>query len=117
MTVRWFLVAEAILFGVASLVHAGVLVSGLEHASARTAEGVIAVVLLLGLIGTVAAPGRTRAFGLGAQGFALLGTLVGLTMIAIGVGPRTPFDLTLHAAMIALLITGLLRTARGAPNA
>jgi hypothetical protein len=46
------------------------------------------------------------------QGFALLGTIVGLVTIAIGIGPRTAFDLTLHAGMVALLVAGLIVTAR-----
>jgi hypothetical protein len=109
---RWFLAAEVLTFAAAALVHAGVLVHGLEHAHARIAESVISAVLLAGLAGTVVAPASSRALGLGAQGFALLGTFVGLFTIAIGIGPRTAFDLTLHAGMVALLVTGLVVTAR-----
>ena len=110
--VQGYLSAEALVFGVASLVHAGMLVSGYEHREARIAEGVIAAVLVAGLVGTFIAPQSSRTFGLGAQGFALLGTMVGLFTIAIGVGPRTVFDLTLHAAMVALLVSGLVATSR-----
>lgn len=108
MVVRWFLLAEAALFGIASVIHAGVLLQGYEHVQARTAETVIALVLLAGLLGSALAPPRARAFGLGAQAFALLGTLVGVAMIAIGVGPRTALDLTLHVTMVSLLVVGLV---------
>jgi hypothetical protein len=111
---RWFLTADALTFVAASLVHAGVLLRGLEHPQARIAESVIAAVLLAGLVGTLVAPASSRAIGLWAQGFALLGTMVGLFTIAIGVGPRTAFDLTLHAGMVALLVAGLVVTARRA---
>ncbi len=109
---RWFLVADVLTFAAAALVHAGLLAHGLEHSEARIAESVIAAVLLAGLIGTFVAPGSSRAFGLWAQGFALLGTIVGLFTIAIGVGPRTAFDITLHAGMVALLVAGLVLTTR-----
>jgi hypothetical protein len=59
------------------------------------------------------APVRTsRTLGLVCQGFALLGTLVGLFTIAIGIGPRTVLDLVLHSATIALLLTGLVLVTR-----
>jgi hypothetical protein len=93
-------------------VHTGVLLRGLEHPKARIAESVISAVLAAGLAGTFVAPASSRAIGLGAQGFALLGTMVGLFTIAIGIGPRTAFDLTLHAGMVTLLVTGLVLTAR-----
>ena len=96
--VRKFLTADVAIFATAALVHAGILLSGLEHSRARIAEGVIAGVLAAGLAATFAAPASSRTIGLWAQGFALLGTAVGLFTIAVGVGPRTVFDLTLHAA-------------------
>ncbi len=51
-------------------------------------------------------------FGILAQGFALLGTLVGVTMIAIGVGPQTTGDIVFHMLLIVLLVTGLIMTMR-----
>lgn len=110
--VRSFLSVEAVVFCGAALVHAGVLVRGYEHAKAATAEGVIAAVLLVGLMGSVIAPSSSRRIGLAAQGFALLGTLVGLFTIAIGVGPRTALDFGLHATMVLLLLCGLFAVAR-----
>jgi hypothetical protein len=109
---RPFLALELLTFVVAALIHAGILAHGLEHAKAWIAESVIAAVLTTGLLGSYAAPLASRRIGLGAQGFALLGTFVGLFTIAIGVGPRTAFDLTLHAGMVTLLVAGLVHTVR-----
>ena len=110
--VRSFLAAEAGLFVTAALVHAGVLFKGYEHTEAATAESVIAAVLVAGLVATGIAPASSRGIGLGAQGFALVGTFIGLLTIALGVGPRTAFDLVLHGLMIALLVTGWMRVSR-----
>jgi hypothetical protein len=117
MVVRWFLVAEIALFGAAALMHAGILLQGHEHLAARTAETVIALVLLGGLLWSVAAPVQIRLAGFAAQTFALLGTLVGLFTIVIGIGPRTSVDLILHATMIVLLVAGLFATRSARPPA
>ena len=118
--IRSFLSLEAVVFGAAALVHTGVLVQGYAHREAATAEGVIGLVLLLGLAATVAMPAATRRLGLATQGFALAGTMVGLFTIVMGVGPQTAFDVALHAGMVALLLTGLTFAARssavGAPR-
>lgn len=112
ITVRWFLALEVVVFALAALLHAGVITTGYEHRQARIAESVIGAVLLIGLVVSVAAPELTRRAGLLAQGFALLGTCVGLFTIAVGVGPRTIVDLAIHATMLALLISGLVVAAR-----
>jgi ABC-type uncharacterized transport system permease subunit len=107
-----FLGVEAVSFAAASLVHAGVLLDGYQHFQASVAEGVIAVVLVLGLVaGAVSARG-IRVAGLAAPGFALLGTCVGMVMIAIGVGPQSRFDVALHAGFVTLLAAGLAVTLR-----
>jgi hypothetical protein len=95
--VRWLLALEAAAFGVAALVHAGVLLRGYEHWKAATAESVIGLVLLAGLVACLIAPRSSRAVGLAALAFALVGTLIGIFTIAIGVGPRSSFDISLHA--------------------
>jgi hypothetical protein len=110
--VRPFLAVEILTFGLAALVHAGFLAHGLEHPPARIAESVIAAVLLASLAGTFIAAASSRGLGLAGQGFALFGTVVGLFTIALGIGPRTVFDLTLHAGMVTLLVVGLVLTAR-----
>lgn len=64
-------------------------------------------VLLLGLLLSLLRSDWTRPVAIGAQGFALLGTIVGLVTIAIGVGPRTVPDLVYHLLIIAALAWGL----------
>jgi hypothetical protein len=110
--VRTFLGIEAAAFGVAALVHAGVLVDGYQHREAAIAESVIAGVLTLGLVVSLVRPSWSRAAGLAAQAFALVGTFVGLFTMAIGVGPQSGFDLALHVGFVALLIAGLAVVAR-----
>jgi hypothetical protein len=107
-----FLVAELALFVFASLVHRGALLSGYEHSKAAVAETVIAAVLAAGLLLSLMRPWSTRHFALFVQAFALLGTFIGVVTIAIGVGPRTPPDLALHALMIATLTFGLIAASR-----
>jgi hypothetical protein len=61
-------------------------------------------------------PANTRLFGLVGQGFAFLGTLVGLFTITIGVGPRTVPDVTYHVLILAVLAWGLVVTYRAVPT-
>jgi hypothetical protein len=110
--IRTFLFLEAIAFAGAALVHAGVLADGYQHPAATIAESVIASVLTVGLVVSMMSPRSARAAGLAAQGFALLGTLVGIFTIAIGIGPQSRFDVALHAGFIALLVAGLTAVAR-----
>jgi hypothetical protein len=110
--IRRFMVCEAATFIVAALIHFGVLATGFGHQRAGTAESVIAVALLTGFAWSLA-PGRSiRLIGLTAQGFALMGTLVGVFMIAIGVGPRTVPDIAYHVIIVIILISGLIVAAR-----
>jgi hypothetical protein len=111
-TLRLFLLVKAATFVIASLIHAGVFISGYDHPQARIAEGVIAAVLIAGLILSFVRREWTRWLGLIAQGVALLGTLVGLFTIVIGVGPRTVPDLTYHGVILVVLGWGLIVTAR-----
>lgn len=103
-----FLLVETTLFALASLTHGGWLLHGYEHARAATAEAVIAAVLGLGFIVSLARPEFARRTAMGVQLFAVLGVLVGLLMIAVGVGPRTLPDLLLHAVMLVTLVTGFI---------
>jgi hypothetical protein len=111
--VRAFLAAETVSFYAAALMHSGLAGRAHAHAKASTAETVIGTVLLGGLLASLLAPAASRRAGLFAQGFALLGTCVGICTIAVGIGPRSPLDVVLHAGFIALLVTGLSRTWRG----
>ena len=109
---RSFLLLQAVMFTAAALVHSGLALHGYEHAQARTAESVIAAVLVAGLILTWIVPKRTRIIGLVVQAFALLGAMVGLFTVAVGVGPQTGPDIVYHLAMVAVLVWGLVVTAR-----
>lgn len=107
-TLATILVVQILLFAGASLVHAGVPVGGYEHAQARTAEGVIAAVLVLGLALCLLRPAAARTTALAAQDFALLGTLVGVFTITVGVGPQTLADKAFHGLLLVVLIAGLV---------
>ncbi len=107
-TIRFFLLFEAASFIAASLVHSGVLITGYEHQKARIAESVLAIVLLSAAALTWIRPAWTRKAGLTAQGFALLGTMVGIFTIAVGVGPRTVPDVVYHLTIVAVLVWGLV---------
>jgi hypothetical protein len=107
-TLRLFMLVEAATFIVAAWIHAGLLIAGYEHRQARVAENVIAVVLLAGATLIWIRPTSARAAGLAAQGFALLGTLVGIFTIAIGIGPRSALDIVYHVAIVAVLVFGLV---------
>lgn len=115
-TLTSLLLVEGASFIAASLVHRGVLVGGYEHDKAAVAETVIGAVLLGGALLAWVRPARTRAVALATQGFALLGTCVGVLTIAIGVGPRTAPDLAYHASILVILLAGLVIAARGAPR-
>ncbi len=115
--IAWFLGAEALAFASAALVHYGVLLPGHGHLKAAIAESVIALVLVGALALSRAHAGCPRKLGLAAQGFALLGTCVGLFTIAIGVGPQTTGDLVFHAAVVVLLAWGLAVAWRMGRNA
>lgn len=110
--IRLFLLVEGASFVVAALTHFGLFVDGYQHRQAAIAESVVAAVLLFGFALTCARPGWTRLSGLAAQAFALLGTLVGASMIAVGVGPRTVPDIAYHLAILIALALGLVVAAR-----
>jgi hypothetical protein len=103
---------EAVTFLLAASIHRGFLIPGYQHQAASTGESVITFVLFIALLLTWIRPASTRLFGLLGQGFAFLGTLVGLFTIAVGVGPRTVPDVTYHALILAVLAWGLVTTYR-----
>lgn len=107
-TLLAFLAIQILLFAGASLVHASVLAGGHEHVRARTAEGVIAAVLALGLAFCLLRPAAARVTALAVQVFALLGTLVGVFTISVGVGPQTLADKLFHGVLLMVLVAGLL---------
>lgn len=105
--IRLFLLVEAATFLAAAAIHLGFFSVGYEHRGAGIAESVIAAGLLAGLVWSGLRPESIRRAGLGAQGFALFGTLVGMVTIAIGVGPRTIPDIAYHVLILAVLAWGL----------
>lgn len=109
-----FLAVQFALFAFAAGAHLSV-GTDMDDPGAGIAESVIAIVLLGGLLLTFARSANLRAIALGAQGFALLGTLVGVTLV-LTVGPTKAFDVTVHSIMLATLATGLAVTWR-APRA
>lgn len=113
---RTLMAAQTLLFAAASLLHRGVLADGYEHPAAATAEGIIALVLAVGLVLTWVVD-RARLVALATQGFALVGTAIGVFLVLSGVGPSTPLDIGLHLLMVALLVVGLAVTWVGNANA
>ena len=113
--IRLFLTWEALIFFTAALIHFGVFFGGYRDQGAGTAEGVIGGVLLLGLILSLIRPDWTPRIGLIVQGFALLGTFVGVTLL-LTVGPRMVLDIVIHLVMVVILIVGLVITARARPG-
>jgi len=105
--IRTLLAFEAVTYVAAALVHGGMIVTGYAHREARIAESAIAVVLATGLATAWLRPAWTRRAALWSQGVALFWTLVGITTIAVGVGPRTIPDVVYHIAIVGVLIYGL----------
>ena len=106
--IRLFLILEVLVFAGAAMFHFGVFAEGYEHPKARIAESAIAVVLLAGLIISLISPAAARQAALWVQGFALLGTMIGIFTIVVGVGPRTLPDALFHISMVLLLTSGLI---------
>lgn len=104
---RLLLIFEETAFLAASLVHAGWLLPGYEHARARIAEAIIAGVLAAALLVTWVRPAASRAAALSAQVFALFGTLIGVFTMIVGVGPQTGPDVAFHVGILAFLAWGL----------
>ena len=105
-TVRALLFVQIATFATAALIHFGYLLEGYRDQGAAVPESIIAVVLLGGLVLTATPAPWPRRAAISAQVFALLGTLVGTTLIAIGVGPRTALDIAIHIVMLAALVAG-----------
>ncbi|HEX2152561.1 MAG TPA: hypothetical protein VHL52_01100 [Acidimicrobiia bacterium] len=105
---------------VASLVHFGYFVEGYSHDGAAVPEAVIGSVMLVGLaLSWAPAPWGWRGL-VGALGFGLAGSLVGLYLVMIGIGPQTVADVVYHVLLVATLIAGLYvawRVPRGSTRA
>lgn len=92
---------------VAAFIHGGIWLDGYEHQEARVAETVIAGVLVFGVAATWVRPNMTRAVGIILPTFASFGTLVGVFMIIVGVGPRTILDVVYHLGIVGVLPWGV----------
>lgn len=103
---RLLMLAQIALFAFAAGVHAGIGRSETDPAAA-VAESIIALVLAGGLILGLVRPAEARTSALVSQGFALAGTLLGLTLV-LTVGPTHTFDVVMHSTMLVALTTGLL---------
>ncbi len=102
------MLAEAVTFAVASILHFGVLESFI---GAAIPEAIIAVLLAGGAMGVMRRPAGSWGLAMTTTLFALAGVIIGLSVILRGRVSR-PADLVYHASIfVALLITiGLLLT-------
>lgn len=106
--IRAFVAVEALTFCVAAAIHFGYLIDGYGHQAAGTAESVIGGALLIGLVLSLIRPAWTATAGVVIQGFALVGTLIGIFTIIVGIGPRTTADIVYHIGIVVVLVIGLV---------
>ena len=112
VTIPRLMFVEAIAFFIASAIHSGALIDVSVDPAANIAEGIIGAVLLVGAIVTTVRPLWTRVVGVLAQGFGLLGSLIGLYLAIRGVGPNTVPDVIFHVAIVAMLAIGVVAALR-----
>ena len=98
---------QAATFLIAASIHSGYFLTGHEHREARIAESIIAGVLIVGGLMAMMRPAWARRAALAAQGFALVGTLVGIGTILGGIGPQGRYELVYHFSIVAVLAYGL----------
>ncbi len=108
--IQLFLAVQFALFAFAASAHFG-LFTDMDDPGAAIAETVIAIALLTGLALTFTGTADVRSVALAVQGFALLGTLIGITLV-LTVGPTKVFDVTVHSIMLVTLLAGLAVTSR-----
>lgn len=104
---RVFMFIEAISFFFAAAVHGGVLIHGREHTVIHVGETFMGIVLAAGVVASGLVPRHARAIAFGTQIFAFFGTVLGLLLIAVGIGPSSVPGLTFNAAVLLLLCLGL----------
>ena len=110
--VRGVLLLQIAIFLSMVSIHFGLLIGGYRHRSAGTVELVIAAALVAGLLLTWTPRPWSRRSAIAVQSFGILGVLLGLSTIALGIGPQTTLDLTLNAALLLSLSAGLAVTLR-----
>jgi hypothetical protein len=103
------MLVEALSLAVASGLHLGGLVSGrsptFDPDTAGLAEAIIGAVLVVGAVVMLRSPHRARTVGIGANAFALVGFLIGITETASG--GHAP-DIAYHLTVIPLLVISLV---------
>ncbi|GAA3432133.1 hypothetical protein [Kutzneria kofuensis] len=105
----YLMIVEAATFLVASLLHLTVE----WEPGAAGPEALIGVVMAVGAF--FALRGR-RAVALWTSGFAAFGTVVGITAISSGPGPKSVPDLTYHGLILTTLIVSIVLMARTRPR-
>ena len=99
------MLAEAVTFAIASILHFGVAESFI---SAAIPEGIIAVVLGAGAVSVMRRLGGSWWIAMGTTLFALAGVIIGLSVI-LGSGVSRPIDFVYHATIfVALVVTVIL---------
>jgi hypothetical protein len=105
MLIGRLMLVEAVTFAIASILHFGV---GETFIGAAIPEAIIAVVLGAGAIAVTRRPAGSWWLALATTLFALLGVIIGLSVILGGRVSR-PLDLAYHVSiLVALVITVVL---------
>jgi hypothetical protein len=112
------MILESTTLAAASALHLSGFVHGrsvpYNATGAGVAEAVIGAVLFCAAVAMLHRPGRARAVGLGATGFAFVGFLVGLSFTTLGGHvPDIAYHVTLLPVFAATIIV-LLRMGKGA---
>ncbi|MPZ53279.1 MAG: hypothetical protein GEU79_11200 [Acidimicrobiia bacterium] len=104
---RLFAAVAALSLFLASLIHFGYLVEGYDDRGAAVPEAVIGAVMVVGLaLSWVSPPWGHRAL-IGGLVFGLAGSILGLVLVFIGVGPQTTPDIVYHVLLVTALVVGL----------
>lgn len=118
---RVLLVLAAASFLVGALLHAGVgipvgftTLAEPRILGATVVEGICGVALSIGAYGTVARESWGPRAARAASVLAVIGVLLGMTLLAAGAGPRTDSNDFLHIIMLVLLLAVLSSLPRAA---
>jgi hypothetical protein len=116
------MLVEAGTLAIAAILHLGVhiplgflTVRGTHQSNAALPELIIAAVLALGSAAVFRFPGQARRTALAATCFAVAGVILGLSITASGDGPAKVANVTYHACLLAVLVTGLVALLRETP--
>lgn len=112
------LLAEAATLGLASYLHRDgsiplgfTTIHGENFQAASLPEAIIGAVLAAGALAVLAAPARTRWAALVATGFAIVGFVVGVSIVLTSGRPSVAGDLTYHGIGLAALLATLIALA------